>query len=298
MAKKPTTIDEYLATVSAPQRAALQKIRAAVHAAAPRAEECISYQLPAFRQGRVLVAFGATQRHCAFYLMSPAVLAAHGAALAKLETSKGTIRFQPDKPLTATLVKKLVKARLAEELARDGAAAPRPRATVERAAPRPARSVARAAQHVGSRTDPAVDELMRALEHPLKSDLQAARKLVLAASPDVHEGVKWNAPSFRTSDYFATLDLRTKDTVRFVFHTGAKSKDSRTKGVQVDDPEGLLQWLAKDRALVTLGRGAELRRKGPALQALVRAWITLLDSFRVTGAAASKRARPKPKQRS
>ena len=149
---------------------------------------------------------------------------------------------------------------------------------------------ARATSRGESRTDPDVDELMDALEHPLKADLERARALVLAASPAVHEAVKWNAPSFRTSDFFATLDLRTKDTVRFVFHTGAKAKDSRTEGVPVDDPEGLLQWLAKDRALVTLGQGAELRRKGPALQALVRAWIALLETFRETGGAAKKRA--------
>jgi hypothetical protein len=146
--------------------------------------------------------------------------------------------------------------------------------------PRRSKKARRAAPVDGSRADPEVDALMSALEHPLKADLEAARALVLSASEDVHEGVKWNAPSFRTSDYFATLDLRSKDTVRFVFHTGAKVKDSRDKGVPVEDPEGLLEWLAKDRAFVTVGRGAALARNGPALQALVRAWIAQMGTFR------------------
>jgi uncharacterized protein YdhG (YjbR/CyaY superfamily) len=115
MRTKASTIDQYLAGVTDAQRAALEKVRATVRAAAPRAEECISYGMPAFRlDGKPLVAFGATKTHCAFYPMSGATVAAHEAELAKWETSKGTIRFQPDRPLPATLVRKLVKARIAE----------------------------------------------------------------------------------------------------------------------------------------------------------------------------------------
>lgn len=112
---RPTTIDEYLAGVSRDQRAALEKLRKTVRAVAPEAEECISYQLAAFRlHGKPLVAFGATASHCAFYPMSGSTIAAHRDELEGYETSKGTIRFQPSRPLPATLVKKLVKARIAE----------------------------------------------------------------------------------------------------------------------------------------------------------------------------------------
>jgi uncharacterized protein YdhG (YjbR/CyaY superfamily) len=114
MAGKPKTIDEYLAGVSDEQRAALEKLRKTVRAAAPKAEECISYQLPAFRLNGLLVAFGARPDHCAFYPMSASTVAAHKADLDAYDTSKGTIRFQPDKPLPAALVRKLVKARIAE----------------------------------------------------------------------------------------------------------------------------------------------------------------------------------------
>jgi uncharacterized protein YdhG (YjbR/CyaY superfamily) len=116
MAGKPRTIDEYLAAVSDEQRAVLEKLRQTIKSAAPEAEECISYQLAAFRlDGRPLVAFGATASHCAFYLMSGSTVAAHKDALEGYQTSKGTIRFQPSKPLPASLVKKLVKARIAEQ---------------------------------------------------------------------------------------------------------------------------------------------------------------------------------------
>ena len=114
MPGKPATIDEYLATLPDDQRAALQKLRKTIAAAAPKAEECISYSVPAFRLNGPLVGFGAKANHCAFYLMSGSTVAAHAAELEGYETSKGTIRFKPDKPLPAALVRKLVKARVTE----------------------------------------------------------------------------------------------------------------------------------------------------------------------------------------
>ncbi len=114
MAGKPKTIDEYLAALSDDKRAALEKLRKTIRAAAPKAEECISYQIPAYRQNGMLVGFGATAKHCAFYLMSSSTVAAHKDELEDYDTSKGTIRFQADNPLPDALVRKLVKARIAE----------------------------------------------------------------------------------------------------------------------------------------------------------------------------------------
>ena len=112
--KKPETIDAYLATLDADKRAALERLRQAIRAAAPKAEECISYQVPAFRlNGRILVAFGAAANHCAFY-PGAFPLETCKDELEAYDTSKGTIRFQPDRPLPVSLVRKIVKARLAE----------------------------------------------------------------------------------------------------------------------------------------------------------------------------------------
>ena len=118
MSAKPQTIDEYLAPMSKEKRAALEKLRKAIKAAAPKAEECISYQIPAFRlNGKLLVAFGAAAKHCAFYPGSHPV-EAHKDELKAYDTSKGTIRFPADSPLSAALVRKLVKTRIAEHAAK------------------------------------------------------------------------------------------------------------------------------------------------------------------------------------
>ena len=110
--RKPETIDEYLAGLSDDQRAALARLRRIIRAAVPRAEECISYQIPTFRlDGRGLVAFAAAKRHCAFYPGASAI-EAHRRELEAYDTSKGTIRFQTDKPLPAVLVRKLVRTRV------------------------------------------------------------------------------------------------------------------------------------------------------------------------------------------
>jgi uncharacterized protein YdhG (YjbR/CyaY superfamily) len=115
VAAKPTTIDEYLAAVTPDQRVALEKLRQTIRAAVPDAEECISYGLAAFKlDGKPLVAFGASTNHCAFYPMSSKTVAAFQKELTKYDTSKGTIRFPAAKPLPAILIRKLVKARIAE----------------------------------------------------------------------------------------------------------------------------------------------------------------------------------------
>ena len=247
MPTKPTTIDEYLARVTPEQRAALEKIRKAIRAAAPRAEEYIGYGLAAFRlDGKPLVAFGATAKHCAFYPMSSSTVGECEAELAGYDTSTGTIRFSADKPLPAALVKKLVKARIAENAAPKGE----------------------------SQTDPAVDEFIRNVDHPRKAELELLRRLILGASPVIREGIKWNSPSFRTTDWFATINLAGKADLRLILHTGAKVKASATDGVPVADPTGLLKWLAKDRALVTLGDRKDIESKRKALVAVLREWVS------------------------
>jgi uncharacterized protein YdhG (YjbR/CyaY superfamily) len=110
------TIDEYLRAVSPDKRAALNKLRRTIRAAFPRSEECISYSMPAFRlDGRVVAWFAAFAHHCSFF--PGGGLDAFKRELADYQISKGTIRFQPDHPLPAGLVKKLIKARIARAAA-------------------------------------------------------------------------------------------------------------------------------------------------------------------------------------
>ena len=112
----PKNIDEYLAPLSPDKRAALQKLRKAIKAAAPKATECIAYQVPTFRlDGKMLVSFGAAAKHCSFYPGAYPLVALRS-EVAKYDRSKGTLRFPADEPLPAALVRKLVKARIAERL--------------------------------------------------------------------------------------------------------------------------------------------------------------------------------------
>jgi len=112
---KPRTIDGYLASAQPRHRAVLEKLRQTIHAAAPGAEEYIGYGLAGFKvNGRPLVYFGAWANHCALYAASPRTQKQFQKELKGFVVSKGTIRFTPDKPLPAALVKRLIKARIAE----------------------------------------------------------------------------------------------------------------------------------------------------------------------------------------
>jgi uncharacterized protein YdhG (YjbR/CyaY superfamily) len=113
--RTPRTIDGYLAGLTAENRAALQKVRRAVQAAAPEAEECISYGMPAFRlNGKLIAGFRETANHCSFHPMSGRTVATLRSELVGYDTSAGTIRFPARAGLPATLIRKLVKARIAE----------------------------------------------------------------------------------------------------------------------------------------------------------------------------------------
>jgi len=115
-ATTPITVDEYLSRVAEPGRSTLDKIRATVRSAVPaEATEAISYGIPAFKYKGMLVCFAAFKKHCSFFPASYAVIRKFQKELKNFEVSKGTIRFPLDKPLPAALVKKMVKARIAEK---------------------------------------------------------------------------------------------------------------------------------------------------------------------------------------
>src|SRR6266508_792165 len=109
----PTGVDDYLAALPEDQRAALQKLRKTICVAATEATETISYQMPTFKlRGRVLVYYAAFKDHCSLFPASEAVMGALGEELKPYFSGKGTLRFTPDKPIPAALLKKIVKARI------------------------------------------------------------------------------------------------------------------------------------------------------------------------------------------
>lgn len=131
MSDKPKTITEYLSKVSEDKRSAILGLRDAIHKIVPDAEDGFSYGLPALRvHGRPLMAFGITKNHCSLYPLSPDVIEKYKNELKEFDTSKGTIRFTPDKQLPKDLLKKLVMARIEELENRNSAILPsNPRST-------------------------------------------------------------------------------------------------------------------------------------------------------------------------
>ena len=109
----PQTVDDYLAALPEEARATLEKIRKTIKAAAPKATEVISYQVPMYKHHGMLVGFAAFKDHCSLFPGAKA-MATYKDELKAYKTSKGTIRFPIGKPLPAALVKKLVKTQIAE----------------------------------------------------------------------------------------------------------------------------------------------------------------------------------------
>jgi len=115
----PSSVDEYLTTVPEPYRAALLELRETIRAVVPEATETISYRIPTVKvSGRSLVAYAAFKDHCSLFPMSMSVIAAHERQLAPYRAHKGTIHFTPERPLPKPLVRRLIRARLAEIAAR------------------------------------------------------------------------------------------------------------------------------------------------------------------------------------
>ena len=111
----PKTANEYLATLTEPARSTLKKVRAAIRAAAPaEASEVISYGIPMFKYKGMLIGYAAFPKHCSLFLATSSLLKQFKKELSRYQTAKGTIRFPTDKPLPVSLVKKIVKARAAQ----------------------------------------------------------------------------------------------------------------------------------------------------------------------------------------
>lgn len=167
MPARRSDIDTYLARLSADKRATLAKVRAAIRAAAPDATEGMSYGMPAFLQGKPIAGYSASTAHCSYFPMSGAITTALAADLKGYVTSKGGFRFPIGKPPPAALIRKLVKARLAEIAA----------ATPKKSRPRKAVGGRAAAADIA----PILDELQRKASKRYRADMSARYGIVTKA---------------------------------------------------------------------------------------------------------------------
>jgi len=181
------SIDAYLSSQPQPVRRVLEVVRRTIQSTAPEAEESFSYGMPAFRvRGRPLVAFGAAAGHCALYPMNPATIEQHRRLLAGFDTSKGTIRFNVSRPLPASVVRTLVKARL-QDLTAAPAAPRRP--------PVPRRSAA--SSPAPDTTPTPVRSYFAELPPAPRRHLQKLRTAIRAAAPGAVESFGYGMPAFK-----------------------------------------------------------------------------------------------------
>jgi hypothetical protein len=132
----------------------------------------------------------------------------------------------------------------------------------------------RIAKHSSSaETTEAVDDLIKSLVHQHKDAITHLRRIILGVDASIAEGVKWNAPSFRTTEYFATTNLRTKKGIGVILHFGAKVRDLPAGGLAIKDPDKLLKWLATDRAAIEFTDADEVKCKRGPVEKILRQWI-------------------------
>lgn len=118
-----------------------------------------------------------------------------------------------------------------------------------------------------------VETFLAELDSELKSEILAIRQIILAANPNITEEIKWNVPSFCTSQHFATFHLRAKDSIGIIFHLGAKVRDTAVTGIKISDPESLLEWLGSDRAMVKFFDLRDIETKKLAFVNVIQQWI-------------------------
>lgn len=116
-----------------------------------------------------------------------------------------------------------------------------------------------------------VEAFLADLDHPLKPVILALRQSLLQTDAAIGEAVKWNAPSFHTSEHFATMHLRQADAVQLILHLGAKKRAMPKDAI--DDPQQLLTWLGSDRATLKFISVDDVNAKRTVLQAMIRQWM-------------------------
>ena len=127
-----------------------------------------------------------------------------------------------------------------------------------------------------ARFDPAVNALLDAHDHPLREEIDQLRTIILGADRSIEEGVKWNTASFKSHDWFATLNgPRHVKEPMLILHAGAKAKGILLKD-RIPDPEGLIKWLGNDRAQIAFKDAEEITMNKNALRAIISAWVKLI----------------------
>jgi len=244
--------DEHIAGFPSPIKERLEKIRASIKKAAPKAEETISYGIPTFKQNGNLVHFAGYKNHIGFYPGAGAI-EAFKKELAAFETSKGTVQFPHDKPVPLGLVGQIVKFRVIQN--NEAAALKKPTKA--------------AAKTAGKKTtdEELVNLWLKKLTPAVKKEIDAVRTIIKASSNKLNERIKWNAPSYYTSADILTFGPYKKDKILLVFHHPAVVKVK----------SAILEGDYKDRRLVYFKNSAEAEKNKKELIRIIKEIVKSID---------------------
>ncbi len=242
--------DEYIMQFPPKQQAALEQIRKAIKAAAPGAEEVISYNMPAYKYNGMLVYFAGYEHHVGFY-PTPSGIEAFIKELAVYKNSKGSVQFPLDKPMPLTLVKKMVQFRIKENSVK---AKPAPAAVKSKS--------------IKLSDEQQVNEYLAKLDAAVSEEINAVRKIIKAANSKLNERIKWNAPSYYYKEDILTFGPYKTHKLLLVFHHPAVVKIK----------SALLEGDYKDRRLVHLKDKADAAKNKKELSRIINEIVKTIDN--------------------
>jgi uncharacterized protein YdhG (YjbR/CyaY superfamily) len=258
----------------------LQKLRLTIHKIAPKAEEVISYGMPAFKiNGSVLVYFAGYKAHIGFYPTGTGI-AAFKKEIAAYKNSKGAVQFPLDKPLPLELIKKMVKFKLQENTEKAELKKVKKTSAKKSSPQTNTSSKNKSASEPIEKSDPkAVSDFIKNLDPIVAKNVQSLRHFILSSNKQIGERIKWNNPSFFYTGKMKPFDPKEykreiavfnlhKNRLMLVLPSGAKIKDTG----------GLLEGDYKDgRRLIIFKDEKDIKSKALLLQKCIRQWIERVD---------------------
>ncbi|MGE5108403.1 MAG: DUF1801 domain-containing protein [Sphingobacteriales bacterium] len=246
-------IDDYISVQPENIRPSLEQIRQTIRKAAPGAEEVISYQMPAYKYQGILVYFAAFKNHIGFYPTAGGI-EAFKKELSGYQTSKGTIQFPNDKPIPLKLITQIVKFRVLEN-------------EEKTQAKKKTNPVVKKPKSNRSSVEEQVNEWMSKLKPKVKTEIDAVRKIINAASSKLNERIKWNAPSYYYKDDIVTFGPYKPGRLLLIFH--------HPLIIKIKSP--LLEGNYRDRRIVCLKDLKAIKANKKELERIIKEHLQLMD---------------------
>lgn len=260
----PATVDEYIKRAPAALRTPLQQIRKTIRAAAPEAEEVISYHIPGYKLHGMLAFFAVWKDHISFY-PAPWGATALKKEMSAYEGSKGTIKFPISKPIPLALVTKMVKYRVKLNMEKANAKKLVEKKPVTKKTVKPVTAPARSKKPADAEQ---VEAYMKKLNHPMKAETEAVRTIIKNTDKKLSERIKWSAPSYHyDGNDIVTFGPYKDGKVLLVFHHPAIEKIK----------SALLEGNFKGRRLVYLDSMQAVKKNKKEIERIMKENIRLIN---------------------